>query len=290
MSLFTFFRDRLRYCGTLLFGKRCIHLANQSPLISFTFDDFPRSALHLGGGILQEHGLAATYYAALGLMNAKAPVGRIFSEEDLGEVLARGHELGCHTFDHCHAWSTHPGSFEESILRNRQALCRLLPEASFSTLAYPHSIPRPQTKQKMGNYFSCCRGGSHTFNCGRADLNYLKACFLERSLGNRTEVKALIDLSCRRGGWLIFGTHDISDKPSRFGCTPGFFADIVGYAVQSGATILPVAAALKRIHSAGQQGGIGDGSKTGSANTPALGNYRSATEESVRQEFTPSSF
>ena len=127
MPFFTLLRARLRYCTTLLLGRRVVRLANTTPMISFTFDDFPRSALHSGGTILEEFGLAATYYAALGLMNAEAPVGRIFSEEDLSEVLARGHELGCHTFDHCHAWKTHPTAFEQSILKNRWALRQLLP-------------------------------------------------------------------------------------------------------------------------------------------------------------------
>src|SRR2546422_1082905 len=104
-------RGYFRFCGTLFFARRCVRLANRTPLISFTFDDFPRSALYSGGEVLQEHGLAATYYAALGLMSQESPVGRIFSEEDLHETLARGHELGCHTFDHCHAWNTHPKVF-----------------------------------------------------------------------------------------------------------------------------------------------------------------------------------
>ena len=102
----------------------------------------------------------------------------------------------------------------------------------------------------MERYFLCCRGGSQTLNCGRTDLNYLKAYFLERSQGNRTLVKALVDRNCRRGGWLVFGTHDIAENPSRFGLTPAFFTDTVRYAVESGAAILPVAAVLEKIRGA----------------------------------------
>src|SRR5258705_430898 len=173
-------RGQLRHYATLLLGRRRIRLANRTPVISFTFDDFPRSALHSGGGILQEYGVAGTYYTALGLMNAEAPVGRIFSEQDLHDVLGRGHELGCHTFDHCDAWNTDPITFENSILRNRQALNGLLPGAFFSTLSYPLSNPRPRTKQKMEKYFLGCRGCSQQFNSGTIDLNYLRAFFLEQ--------------------------------------------------------------------------------------------------------------
>ena len=216
-------------------------------MISFTFDDFPRSALHVGGQILEEHGLSATYYAALGLINTEAPVGRIFSEEDLNEVQLRGHELGCHTFDHCHGWHTPSNAFEASVLRNREALNRLLPDASFQTHAYPYGLARPETKRRISEYFLCCRGGPQRCNFGRTDLNYLNAFFLEQVRGDLTAVTAVVDQNCRSGGWLIFGTHEVAENPSRLGCSPEFFRDVVRYAAASGATILPVAAALKSI-------------------------------------------
>ena len=94
----------------------------ESPVISFTFDDFPRSALINGGAILREHGFAGTYYASLGLMGTKAPTGEIFMREDLDELIQQGHELACHTFDHYDSWDTAPSEFEASILRNHEAV------------------------------------------------------------------------------------------------------------------------------------------------------------------------
>ena len=217
-------------------------------MISFTFDDFPRSALYTGGDIVQEQGLKATYYAALGLMNTDGPVGRLFSEQDLREVLDRGHELGCHTFDHCHAWNTHPKSFEDSVLKNRKALDQLLPGASFATLSYPLGVPRHQTKRRVEKYFLGCRGCTQKINSGNVDLNFLKAFFLEQSR-SEAAVKAIIDQNCRDGGWLILATHDVTDNPGRFGCTRRLFKEVVHHAAASGATILPVAAALKKLNS-----------------------------------------
>lgn len=243
----SWFYGRVRYCKGTFLGRRVIRLAHRTPMISFTFDDFPRSALYAGGDILQEHGLRATYYTALGLMNTNGPVGRIFSERDLPELLARGHELGCHTFDHCDAWHTDPRTFEDSILKNQEALGRLLPDASFSTLSYPLSIPRPQTKRLAGRHFQGCRGSSQRINSGLVDLNFLRAFFLEQSRGEAA-VKAIIDRNCLDCGWLIFATHDIADDPTRFGCERRLFKEIVHYAAVSGAKILPVAAALKELN------------------------------------------
>jgi len=220
-------------------SRRPFTIVPEGPIISFTFDDFPRSALLTGGAILRSYGAAGTYYASLGLMGRQAPTGRIFSPEDLEVLFAQGHELGCHTFSHCHAWDTPPDVFESEIIRNREALSKLAPKASFHTFSYPISVPRAQTKERISKYFACCRCGGQTFNVGNVDLNYLSAFFLEQSRDNPEIVKSLIDQNQRAQGWLIFATHDISDDPTRWGCKPRFFEEIVKYAVKSGARILP---------------------------------------------------
>src|SRR3954467_10976105 len=86
--------------------RRPIQVAPETPLISFTFDDFPRSALFAGGEILNRRGLAGTYYAALGLAGRQTRSGQIFEMADLQQLVRQGHELGCHTFAHCHSWAT----------------------------------------------------------------------------------------------------------------------------------------------------------------------------------------
>lgn len=233
--------------------RRPFKIISDVPVISFTFDDFPRSALTVGGGILQRAGLAGSYYASLGLMGKQTTVGRIFTLEDLEVALAQGHELGCHTFDHCHSWETRPAMFEQSVVANRLAVNELLPGASFQTFSYPISAPRPRTKQRTSQYFVCCRGGGQTFNAGTADLNFLKSFFLEQTNGNAQAVKYVIDQNQRARGWLIFSTHDVCVDPSPFGCTPGFFEEIVSYAVASGALILPVVQALEALGSRGKR-------------------------------------
>ena len=222
------------------FARRPFTISTLTPLISFTFDDFPRSALLTGGAILQSFGLAGTYYASLGLMGREAPTGPIFLSEDLKLLFEQRHELGCHTFGHCHAWDTQPSVFEDAVIQNRQALSEFVPGASFRTFSYPISVPRARTKRRISKYFTCCRCGGQTFNTGIADLNYLSAFFLEKGRDKPEIAKSLIDQNRRARGWLIFATHDICEDPTPWGCTPGFFEEIVRYAVNSGAQILPV--------------------------------------------------
>jgi peptidoglycan/xylan/chitin deacetylase (PgdA/CDA1 family) len=236
---------RLRREASARLARRPLRMRNCEPLISFTFDDFPRTALWKGGEILLSHGLVGTFYMSLGLMDQDSPAGRTFAASDLPELLARGHELGCHTFDHCDAWETRPRVFENSILENKRALETVLPGIKFKTLSYPISCPRPQTKWRAGKYFACCRGGGQTFNSGIADLNHLNAFFIEQSRSDFATIERAIGDHALHNGWLIFATHDVSDSPTPFGCTPALFEKIVRYSIQSGATILPVSEALK---------------------------------------------
>jgi len=245
------FRGRYQRATAHYLSRRPFAIHPRTPIISFTFDDFPRSALLTGGAILQSFGLAGTYYASLGLMGEQTATGTMCLAEDLKALVEQGHELGCHTFKHSHAWDTEPSTFENAIIENQQALRELIPGAFFKTLSYPISAPRARTKQKASKYFACCRGGGQTFNVRRADLNYLSAYFLEQSRDNPEEIKQLIDQNCRAGGWLIFATHDICKAPTPWGCTPDLFEEIVQYSLNSGARILPVFQAYEALR-AGQ--------------------------------------
>jgi glycosyltransferase involved in cell wall biosynthesis/peptidoglycan/xylan/chitin deacetylase (PgdA/CDA1 family) len=240
-----------RRAAELLF-RRPLSISPEQPLISFTFDDFPRSAFLVGGAILKGLGLTGTYYTSLGLLGRDTPTGRMFEAQDLTSLVEQGHELGCHTFSHCDSWDTGASAFEQSIIENGVALSQLIPGMEFKSFSYPISLPRPETKRRTAHYFQCCRAGGQTSNVGKADANQLAAYFLEKSRNNIQAIKDLIDHNRKVRGWLIFATHDISDNPTAFGCSPQFFEQVVQYAVDSGARILPVIRALEVLQAPGQ--------------------------------------
>jgi peptidoglycan/xylan/chitin deacetylase (PgdA/CDA1 family) len=252
MNHFEFAARLLRACERRLaryLGRRRFAMLPGTPMASFTFDDFPRSALANGGAILEAVGTSGTYYASLGLSGRTTETGEQFTTSDLETLLEAGHELGCHTFDHCHAWDTSPADFEASVVRNAQALQTLVPGTRFRTHSYPLSIPRPATKRRVARHVTAARCGGQRFNCGRADLNYLNAFFIEQSRDHFETIKRLIDANARAGGWLIFATHDVAPYPTRYGCTPALLERIVHDCIASGTAVVPVTAALSALQS-----------------------------------------
>lgn len=244
-----------RISSRLLF-RRPFHMPHSGALISFTFDDFPRSALLAGGSILNRHGASGTYFASFGLLGKQnTPTGAIFHGEDLEQLEAEGHELGCHTFFHSHSWETRPKLFKESINKNRQALNELCPGAEFQSFSYPINCPRPENKKTAAQHFVCCRGGGQVPNVGTIDLAYLRGFFLEKCGEDLAPVKQIIETNRQAGGWLIFATHDVSEAPTPYGCKPEFFEKTVELARNSGAKILPINAAWNFISSTARKNG-----------------------------------
>jgi len=228
--------------------RRMLPLGSSGPIISFSFDDAPRTAFKTAGCMLSSRGAKATFFVSLGLLGAETEVGTVASPDDLRRAVTEGHELGCHTFDHLDAWQTSTGTFMESVARNRQALDRILPGVTLPVFAYPKSGARFALKRPLEKRFLCCRGGGQVANVGLADLNLLKACFLDRRTGvDATFVKRLIDHTVSTRGWLILAAHDVTANPSPYGCTPELFEDVVDYATRSRALILPVAAACRHL-------------------------------------------
>ena len=240
-------QSRCQRSAARYLSRRPLLIESATPLVSFTFDDFPRSALLVGGTILNRFGLTGTFYASFGLMGQTAPTGPIFVRQDLDVLLEHGHELGCHTFDHCHSWETNTDLFEQSIVRNEKARREIIPGVRFKTFSYPISPPRPLTKQRAADHFAGCRGGGQTLNVGLTDSTYLAAYFLEKSRDDPEAVNRVIEQNRRACGWLILATHDISPDPTPYGCTPEFFEGIVRSAVSSGARIVPVGEALEAL-------------------------------------------
>ncbi|WP_157899910.1 polysaccharide deacetylase family protein [Luteitalea pratensis] len=209
--------------------------------VSFTFDDFPRTAYTVGGRILREHGVRGTYFVSSALLGGPSPSGAIATAAEVAQVVEDGHEIGCHTREHLDGTRATPEAFERSIRANNDALAEVIPGMELDVFAFPLEGPTLQVKRAVGPHFRASRGGGQTFNAGRIDLHLLKSFFLDyKTRDDMDAIKRVIDESAARRGWLIFSTHDVDPTPSAYGCTPATFERVVALACQSGARVLPM--------------------------------------------------
>lgn len=221
-------------------GRREFRLPNVGPLVSFSFDDFPRSALHIGGAILKSYGLRGTYYAAMGLMGTANHIGPQFGAEDLAALLKDGHELGSHTFSHRSCRALPLREFEAEVIKGKEAVERVTGGGRFHSFSYPYGDVTLRARARIGAGLSSCRGIFPGINISPVDLNLLRANSLYSESFDLEAVSHLIRKNAEQCGWLIFYTHDLSDRPSAFGCTPSQFECVVKLVARAGATVLPV--------------------------------------------------
>ncbi len=229
--------------------SRRVGLKSRDPIVSFTFDDFPRSALTVGGRMLKSYGARGTYYAAVGLMNQSNDLGEQFRREDLNTLLGEGHELASHTFSHVSCRSTSSSKFKKEVEQGRRAIQELTGLSDSGNFAFPFGEVTLNAKRAIGMDLASCRGIWPGCNGPRVDLNLLRANSLYGDYSRWAQVQQLILENELRGSWLIFYTHDVQPAPSRFGCTPALLEAAMSFALERGARILTVAEVVAELGS-----------------------------------------
>ena len=241
--------EAIRKDSAFIFARRNLQLPEKFPLVSFTFDDFPRSALTNGGKILKKYGLEGTYYVAPMLANEVNIQGEHFDQDDLQALLSDGHELGSHTYSHL---SIHSNVLDDYVADVRMAnafVQKITGNDSKVNFAYPFGHVSLAGKSRIGQIQSSCRSTFDGINYGTIDLNILRANPLYGARGNFENVEELIRMNAKNGGWLIFYTHDVREEPSPYGCSITFFEQVVKRTIESRTRIMTVAAAIKEIES-----------------------------------------
>ncbi len=229
--------------------SRRVSLGTMGPVVSFTFDDFPRTALTVGGHILKSHGARGTYYAAVGLMNTSNDLGDQFRREDLSVLMADGHELASHTFSHISCRSVSCDRFEREVEKGREAIEEITGKSDSGNFAFPFGEVTLDAKRALRADVASCRGIWPGLNGPEVDLNLLRANSLYGGQGKYAQVQGLISDNQQQRSWIIFYSHDVRDNPSRFGCTPELLEFAVSFASQRGARIMTVAEVVTELSS-----------------------------------------
>jgi len=212
---------------------RRVCLGNQGPVVSFCFDDFPRTAYTVGGAVLKRFSARGTYYAAIGLMNTQDHLGDQFTKRDLDSLLEDGHELGSHTLSHVSCRAVPFQVFENDVNKGRDTI-RELTGCDPTSFAYPYGHATLTAKKRLGVKMSSFRGIYSGLNGPMVDLNLLRANTLYGDTDRFAELQSLLSENERRRSWLIFYTHDVRQNPSPYGCTPSLLEKIVSLAAERG--------------------------------------------------------
>lgn len=206
--------------------RRPLQTDFSAPVVSFTFDDFPRSAALNGAPMLERRGWNATWYTAMGFLGTTTHLGEMMEPADIEALSARGHEIACHTYAHLDASHCDPAVFADDCERNCAELMDLgilRPRTSF---AFPYGEASPGTKSALQGRYGAMRGVRYGINRKGDDLNLLKAVALDGGKAGLEKALRAVHEVDQAPGWLIFYGHDVRENPSEWGCTPDFLATV----------------------------------------------------------------
>jgi peptidoglycan/xylan/chitin deacetylase (PgdA/CDA1 family) len=221
-------------------------LANPTPMVSFTFDDVPKSAATAGAPILEEYGARGTFYIAGGLVDQWQGHWTGVSAAEIVDLHRKGHEVACHTFSHARATDLDAAAMTMEMEKNRRYFLALDPSIRIENFAYPYGFASVSHKRQLGKAFRSARGILPGVNSGAIDLQFLRSTPLIETNIDRDGIDRAFDEAVARDGWLIFYSHDVRAAPSPYGCSPTMLRHALEAASNRKIPILSVAQALKR--------------------------------------------
>lgn len=238
------FMDRLANGIARATPRRRIDIALERPIVSFSFDDVPETALSNGARILEDHGVRGTFYVAGALAGGFYEGQPMLGTSDYRELANRGHEIAHHTFSHLKPRELGWG-YAADLDLNDDFLGEITDEP-VRNFAFPYGLSAPWARRELRGRFRSGRSAEKGINRGTTDLDYLWAVDLN-GRSSDAEMLGWIADAARESGWLIYLTHDVKDPPSPFGCRPSTLTQLVTRALDIGAEILTVDKALDRL-------------------------------------------
>lgn len=220
--------------------------SGRQPAVSFTFDDIPDSAAKVGAPMLEEYGGRGTFYVAGGLLSQWSGHWNGADADDIIALRAGGHEIACHTFSHRRTSDLDATAMAEEIELNRRFLEGLDSSIRLENFAYPYGVASVTRKTQLAGTFRSSRGILPGVNHGNVDLQFLRAMPLVTQHLDDDGIEHILDETVRTGGWLIFYGHDVTARPSPYGCTPRLMRRALEAAAQRRLPIVSVAEALRR--------------------------------------------
>ncbi len=205
---------------------KSLKMSNDQPLVSFTFDDFPKTARTNGSAILQDQGYVGTFYGCAGLLGKIHDGTRIAETKDIKILSENGHEIGCHSYAHLNCQKASKEHLQQDLSRNASTLSNIA-EQSITSFAYPFGKMSIRTRRIVAGHYTSARTTVPGINHDRVCLHSLKSHQVYGSMFNSVFFEKVIAQAISTNGWLIFHTHDVSTSPSAFGCTIDQFTQLV---------------------------------------------------------------
>ena len=223
-------------------NRRMISVKADAPIISVTFDDFPKTAASIGAPMLEAKGWRGTYYTSAKLEGTTNHHGPQFDRSDVIALDKAGHEIAGHSYDHSDLSQMSLKDVINQVRENKAKLSAYNLGQSIDNFAYPFGAASASLKQLLQNEYRSMRGIRAQTHQGSADLNELSSYGFYSSTAD--SIIDRIGALNSKPVWMTVFTHDIQDAPTPWGCTADEFGALLDAIESSGARVMTTRQAL----------------------------------------------
>lgn len=235
-----------------LFKYKPIKANLNRPIISFSFDDVPKSAIDIGAKILEKHDLKGTFYVTGGHCDKTFENVEQYNANGLKSLYENGHEIACHTFSHPRLRGRTIEQIEADLNKNLHFFQEILENKNFklNNHAFPYGEFDETTLKVLAQRFNSVRGVLSGVNHGNIDFANLRTISIEKQKFSIENIENSLKKAKATNGWILFFTHDIDDNCTPYGSTPEMLETTIKMAKDSGIEIMTVNEAAKAIMNA----------------------------------------
>lgn len=222
----------------------------KAPIISFSFDDCPKSATTTGAQLLEANDIRASFYITGSHCDAEFENIPQYNKEDLKKLHDNGHEIACHSFSHPRLRGRKIDDIAADLEQNRQFVANCLGADNgfkFESFAYPYGEFDIKSRNLAANHFQTARGVYRGVNKGIMDFANLRTTPLEKRRFSTSYLKSHIDDAIANNGWIIFFTHEVCDGCTDYGSTPAIMEETIAMVKNHGLEVLTVKDAANKI-------------------------------------------
>lgn len=217
-----------------------------TPIVTFTFDDFPKSAADIGAQIVESVGGRATYYACTSFEGSRTTTGNQFDRSDIEALQIAGHEIGAHSHTHLDCAKSSVEAAHEDIQLNLSRLADL-GALDIQNFAYPYGETQLALKRALVGKFQTARGVLAGQNTEHSDCMQLRAFELAEESWTIERAKKALVSAADKPSWIVFFTHGVTPSAESYGTTPNDLRELATIAQDIGADILTVKQAMQRL-------------------------------------------
>ena len=218
--------------GSLTIDDVGIYAYQPTPLpegiVSFTFDDGPKSFITNALPVLKRAGILTTQYVTTGKVddaNVEDP-GKTFSQQDIQTLFKRGDEIAAHTVTHPRLPQLGIDQITQELVSSRQQL-QLQLHTPVVDFASPYGEYDDQVLQVARQYYQSHRSVDVGYNdLSTFDPYNIRVQNVNRDTDPQT-VAAWMEFAKTHKVWLVLVFHQIMDNSGAYSYGPDNFNQVV---------------------------------------------------------------